>query len=63
MSYKNVGVHSSQVGEIKYVQFILQLIKHFLMEWLCKDTGYLIFGANALYTNIILLSMCLVLEC
>jgi hypothetical protein len=33
MSYKNVGVHSFQVGEVKYVQFILQLVKSLFIKW------------------------------
>ena len=39
MSYRNVGVHSSQVGEVKYVQFIPQLAKSLLIKWLCEDVG------------------------
>ena len=39
MSYINVGVHSSQVGEVKYVQFISQFAIYFLIKWLCEDVG------------------------
>jgi len=37
--YRNVGVHSFQVGEVKYVQFISQLAKSLLIKWLCEDVG------------------------
>ena len=37
--YINVGVHSSQVGEVKYVQFIPQLAKSLLFKWLCEDVS------------------------
>ena len=57
MSYINVGVHSSQVGEVKYVQFVSQLTKYLLIKWLCEDVGQLIFGANAFNANITLLLM------
>ena len=39
MPYINVGVHPSQVGEVKYVQFISQLAKSFLIKWLCEDVS------------------------
>jgi hypothetical protein len=39
MSYKNMGVHSFQVREVKYVQFILQLVKSLPIKWLCEYVG------------------------
>jgi len=39
MSYIDVGVHSSQVGEVKYVQFFSQLAKSLVSKWLCEDVG------------------------
>ena len=57
MSYINVGVYSSQVGEVKYVQFISQLAKSLLIKWLCEDVGWLIFGANTFNADITLLLM------
>jgi len=39
MAYRNVEVYSSQVGEVKYVQFIPQLAKSLLIKWLCEDVG------------------------
>jgi len=57
MSYVYVVVHLSQVGEVKYVQFIPQLAKSLLIKWLCEDVGWLIFGANAFNANITLLLM------
>jgi len=39
MSSKYMGVHSFQVGEVKYVQFFPQLAKSLLIKWLCEDVS------------------------
>ena len=52
MSYRNVGVHSYQVGEVKYVQFISQLAKTLLIKWLGEYIGKLIIGAYTLNANV-----------
>ena len=55
MSYK-CGA-STHIGEVKYVQFISQLAKPFLIKWLGENIGKLIISAHTLNRNITLLLM------
>ena len=50
MSYS--GGASTHIGEVKYVQFIPQLAKPLLIEWLGEDIGKLIIGANTFNANV-----------
>jgi len=46
------GGASTHIGEVKYVQFISNLAKPFLIKWLGEYVSKLIIGANTLNCNV-----------